>query len=118
MITKNSEQYDSGGIILNYSFLIPFDEKIITEEDVDNFIKSASNDFEFALKMRLMFTLGYEGVVDGKWVKKEKEPQVDLGICVEKNCRDKATKDYNGFKYYVCDYHYKKLNDEFDEDYR
>ena len=42
----------------------------------------------------------------------------DLGNCLENNCKEKATKDYNGHEHYVCDYHYEKLNDEFDEDYR
>ena len=42
----------------------------------------------------------------------------DKGYCSEKNCDEVATIDYNGHKYYVCDYHYEKLNDEFDEDYR
>ena len=42
----------------------------------------------------------------------------DLGNCLEKNCSEKATKDYNGHKHYVCDYHYRRLNDYFDEEYR
>ena len=42
----------------------------------------------------------------------------NLGICKEKNCKQKATNDYNGCKYYVCAYHYKKLNNEFDEEYK
>jgi len=33
-------------------------------------------------------------------------------------CNNFATKDYNGYEYYVCDYHYNKLNDEFDEEYK
>lgn len=41
-----------------------------------------------------------------------------LGTCKEENCEEKATKDYNGHKHYVCDFHYDKLNKEFDEDYR
>ena len=45
-------------------------------------------------------------------------PKLDIGNCLENNCEEKATKDYNGHKHYVCDYHYRKLNDEFDEDYR
>jgi len=45
-------------------------------------------------------------------------PKLDIGNCLEDNCEEKATKDYNGHKHYVCDYHYRKLNDEFDEDYR
>lgn len=38
-------------------------------------------------------------------------------ICNQKNCKDEATKDYNGHGCYVCDYHYDKLSDEFDEEY-
>lgn len=40
------------------------------------------------------------------------------GICKERNCKEPATKDYNGHEHWVCDYHYDKLNDEFDEEYR
>ena len=50
--------------------------------------------------------------VNTKWI-----PEVN-GNCLEKNCKEKATKDYNQHGHYVCDYHYEKLNDEFDEDYR
>lgn len=39
------------------------------------------------------------------------------GICMEKNCNEHATIDYNGHGYWVCDYHYNKLSDEFDEEY-
>jgi len=38
-------------------------------------------------------------------------------ICMEKGCMDKATRDYNGMDYWVCDYHNEKLNKEFEEDY-
>ena len=51
-------------------------------------------------------------LVNTKWI-----PEVN-GNCLENNCKEKATKDYNGHEHYVCDYHYEKLNDEFDEDYR
>lgn len=40
------------------------------------------------------------------------------GICKERNCNEPATKDYNGHEHWVCNYHYDKLNDEFDEEYR
>lgn len=42
----------------------------------------------------------------------------DHGICMESNCDKPATKDYNGHGHWVCDRHYDKLNDEFDEEYR
>lgn len=42
---------------------------------------------------------------------------IGLGICKEKGCENHATKDYNGHGYYVCDYHYEKLNDYFDEEF-
>lgn len=38
--------------------------------------------------------------------------------CSEKGCTEKATKDYNGHRYWVCNYHYEKLNNYFDEEYR
>jgi hypothetical protein len=47
-----------------------------------------------------------------------KEPEKDLGYCTERYCRELATKDYNGCGHYVCDYHFEKLNDYFDEEYR
>lgn len=41
----------------------------------------------------------------------------DLGIC--KRCKqESATTDYNDHGHYVCDHCDKKLNDEFDEEYR
>lgn len=43
---------------------------------------------------------------------------VTHGICKERSCNEPATKDYNGHEHWVCDYHYDKLNDEFDEEYR
>lgn len=47
-----------------------------------------------------------------KWIEKP-----NYGDC--KECkREKATKDYNGNKYYVCDPCYESLNREFDEEYR
>jgi hypothetical protein len=36
--------------------------------------------------------------------------------CKHSNCIEVVTMDYNGDK--VCEYHYKKLNDYFDEEYR
>ncbi len=42
----------------------------------------------------------------------------DRGICKEKNCEKKAIIDYNGHGHWVCRYHYDKLNDQFDEEYR
>lgn len=37
--------------------------------------------------------------------------------CMEPHCINQATKDYNGHNHFVCDYHYEKLNDYFDEEY-
>lgn len=42
----------------------------------------------------------------------------DHGMCKERNCKDKATIDYNGHGHWVCKYHYDKLSDYFDEEYR
>ena len=40
----------------------------------------------------------------------------NYGTC--KRCgRNRATKDYNGHKHYVCDHCYDMLNDEFDDFY-
>ena len=47
--------------------------------------------------------------------KAESEPIVE---CAVKGCVEKATKDYNGHGFLVCDKHYDILNDEFDEEYR
>jgi hypothetical protein len=41
----------------------------------------------------------------------------DHGMCMEQNCKDKATIDYNGHGHWVCKYHYDKLSDYFDEEY-
>lgn len=41
----------------------------------------------------------------------------DHGMCKEANCKNKATRDYNGYEYWVCKYHYDKLSDYFDEEY-
>jgi len=51
---------------------------------------------------------------------KKEIPNIDkgIGMCVEKGCKKFATKDYNGYKHYVCDSCYEHLNNEFDEDYR
>ncbi len=42
----------------------------------------------------------------------------DHGICKERNCESKAEIDYNGHNHWVCKYHYEKLSDYFDEEYR
>ena len=38
--------------------------------------------------------------------------------CAEKNCKHYAVRDYNGCGHWVCEYHFNKLSDEFDDDYR
>ena len=38
-------------------------------------------------------------------------------ICMEKNCKEPATVDYNGFGHWVCAYHDRKLNEYFEEEY-
>lgn len=40
------------------------------------------------------------------------------GLCKERNCKDDATIDYNGHGHWVCKYHYDKLSDYFEEEYR
>ena len=40
------------------------------------------------------------------------------GICKERNCEKEATIDYNQHGHWVCQYHYDKLSDYFDEEYR
>lgn len=42
----------------------------------------------------------------------------DHGMCQAKNCKNKATIDYNGHGDWVCQYHYDKFSDYFDEEYR
>jgi hypothetical protein len=41
-----------------------------------------------------------------------------LGICIEKNCKRFAVRDYNGCKHYVCQQHYDSLSNYFDEEYK
>lgn len=43
--------------------------------------------------------------------------QVPL-FCMEEGCIQPAAIDYNDHGHWVCMYHYDKLNDEFDEEYR
>jgi acyl-CoA thioesterase YciA len=43
---------------------------------------------------------------------------IGLGRCKYKNCDRFATHDYNGHGYFVCDMHYEKLSDEFDNEYK
>lgn len=43
---------------------------------------------------------------------------INLGTCKYKNCKNSATTDYNGHKYYVCEYHNEYLNNQFDEEYK
>jgi hypothetical protein len=79
MIRKNEEQFDSGGIIFKYTFLLPYRNVAngysifkdnITEEDVDKLVKEYTPDFEFDLKLFFMLKLGYTGKDDnGNWVK-------------------------------------------------
>jgi len=58
-------------------------------------------------------------VKESKTENKVQENHVpDHGICKEPNCNEKATIDYNGHGYWVCRYHYDKLSDYFDEEYR
>ena len=38
--------------------------------------------------------------------------------CMENGCKEEAVIDYNDHGHWVCMYHYDKLNDEFDEEYR
>ena len=37
----------------------------------------------------------------------------DKGFCMERNCSERATIDYNGCYYWVCESHYKKLSKEY-----
>ncbi len=91
MIRKAKVQYDSGGTILDYSFLLTFDDanKLVDEESVDKYIEAAAQDFKFYAKMKFMFKLGYEGIIDDKWYKTE-------DICF-KCWKCGAITDYKGF---------------------
>lgn len=57
--------------------------------------------------------------VDIKDGTKEVEPPIapDLGVCKECGTRQAVT-DYNGHQYYVCDTCDKRLNKEFDNEYK
>ena len=79
MIRKNEEQFDSGGLMLNHTFLLGFDDlgtpnTDITEEMIDSYVKEKSQDFEWDFKFFLMTQyMGYIGKDEnGKWVKEEK----------------------------------------------
>ena len=74
MIKKNEEQFDGGGVILKYLFLLGFkDLKIptedITEDMVDAYVKEKSLDFEWEFKSFLMMKLGYIGKEGDVWIK-------------------------------------------------
>ena len=47
-----------------------------------------------------------------KIIKKE-----DKTLCMISYCNEKHVIDYNGCNCIVCQLHYDKLNDEFDEEY-
>lgn len=39
-------------------------------------------------------------------------------LCTADNCKEKSVGDYNGHGAFACEYHMRKWNDEFDEEYR
>lgn len=41
-----------------------------------------------------------------------------FGKCQEGKCEEWASKDYNGHGHYVCERHYDKLSEEFDNEYK
>lgn len=43
--------------------------------------------------------------------------ELDHGICKERGCEEKATIDYNGHEHWVCEYHFEKLTEYFEEEY-
>ncbi len=70
---KHPIQFDSGGILLDFTFLVPHNSistKDITEEMVDELVKDKKEDFEWEFKFFLMSQLGYIGKDENnKWIK-------------------------------------------------
>lgn len=58
-----------------------------------------------------------DGTKEGKEPVKPQAPLPELGVCQECGTR-KATTDYNGHQYYVCEPCDNRLNKEFDEEYK
>jgi len=81
------------GFVWIPTFKNPFPE---TVEEVQLFEHCYPLDVEKPLKIKLAKILNWK--------------------CNQPNCKEIAAMDYNGDK--VCEYHYKKLNDYFDEEYR
>jgi len=75
-------------------------------------IQSLNNQLEEATQT----IIDYE--VEVQQLTKENERLKEGMKCKEKNCKDLAIKDYNGHQYWVCNRHFDKLNDEFDEEYK
>ena len=70
---KHPTQFDSGGTLLDFTFLVPHNSiptKDITEEMVDELVKDKKEDFEWEFKFFLMLQLGYIGKDENnKWIK-------------------------------------------------
>lgn len=71
MVRKHKEQFDSGGILFDHTFLLTFDElnSIINEESVDILVENHIEDFKFNFKLTFMVKMGYGMDNEGNWVK-------------------------------------------------
>jgi len=94
-------------------------EKQLYEDDLYNIRSMIAHRIEG-------YTTGHLDCMDGAVMtikhigdvpQKPKTEDLSHGLCME-GCGKPATKDYNGLFHWVCDYHYDKLNDEFDDEYK
>jgi hypothetical protein len=99
-----------------------------SEEDLDNakyhaeqtvsFIEDLLLNIDGTIEEKIQFISKIKEEIPKFYGNNSTDDDNEHGLCKEKNCENYATKDYNGHDHWVCDYHYNKLNDDFDEDYR
>jgi hypothetical protein len=59
-----------------------------------------------------------EGFFDAHAVIIKEIPKVSIQRCTAKNCNEPAVGDYNGHGDYACEYHMRKWDKEFEDEYR
>ena len=85
----------------------------ITDREQDDVTKTMFD----LLHMVLVLTNDIETVPELKKVQELRDQEQAFMHCMEPHCMNPATKDYNGHNHFVCNYHYEKLSDYFDEEY-
>lgn len=83
-----------------------------------NFIEDLLLNIDGTIEEKIKFLSKIKEEIPKFYGKNNADVDNGHGLCKEKNCKNYATKDYNGHDHWVCDYHYTKLNDDFDEEYR